>query len=255
MGPPVRIYPRIVLAAAVVAVLGVAGAAPVPGHLGELVTSAPADDLVASLTIQPGQNESRRYVVEARDARGRLVGDVIGSDILFTYLDGNVGVAGVSEAVLRRAGVGRFEGEGRELAITGRWRAEVVLRRAGRPDAWATFGVAVAPLGAPTLATGPLYPPTAASVAEGAGLYRAQCAICHGLDARGDGPLAASLSPRPSDLIVHVPQHPDSDLEGWIANGIPGTGMPAFRDRLTEEQRWSVVNYLKSLVSSAATNR
>src|SRR5215472_16634631 len=85
LGIPVRIYPRIALAAAVVAALGVAGAAPVPGHLGELVSSAPADDLVASLTIRPGQNESRRYVVEARDAAGRLVVDVIGSDILFTF--------------------------------------------------------------------------------------------------------------------------------------------------------------------------
>jgi mono/diheme cytochrome c family protein len=38
------------------------------------------------------------------------------------------------------------------------------------------------------------------SVALGEALYRARCASCHGTDARGDGPAAAKLSVRPSDL-------------------------------------------------------
>jgi mono/diheme cytochrome c family protein len=35
---------------------------------------------------------------------------------------------------------------------------------------------------------------------DGKVLYRAYCASCHGLDARGDGPMAASLKVAPSDL-------------------------------------------------------
>lgn len=33
-------------------------------------------------------------------------------------------------------------------------------------------------------------------------LYERHCASCHGVDARGDGPLASSLTPRPSDLTT-----------------------------------------------------
>ena len=95
------------------------------------------------------------------------------------------------------------------------------------------------------------HPATAASIARGAAIYQQNCAMCHGADARGDGPLAASLNPPPSNLIVHVPQHPDADLESWIANGFPGSAMPAFKDRLSEQERWDVLNYLKAQVQAA----
>ncbi len=36
--------------------------------------------------------------------------------------------------------------------------------------------------------------------AEGAVLFAENCAICHGTSARGDGPLAQGLTPRPPDL-------------------------------------------------------
>lgn len=90
------------------------------------------------------------------------------------------------------------------------------------------------------------HPATAESIASGATIFQQNCAVCHGADARGDGPLAPTLNPRPSNLIIHVPQHPDADLEGWIANGFPGSAMPAFKDKLTEQQRWDVLNYLKA---------
>ena len=35
---------------------------------------------------------------------------------------------------------------------------------------------------------------------KGADLYRAYCASCHGTDAKGGGPMAASLKTKPSDL-------------------------------------------------------
>ena len=37
---------------------------------------------------------------------------------------------------------------------------------------------------------------------KGADLFRAYCASCHGLDAKGDGPAAASLKAKPADLTV-----------------------------------------------------
>ncbi len=96
------------------------------------------------------------------------------------------------------------------------------------------------------------HPATPQSVANGAIIYRQNCATCHGVNARGNGPLAPTMNPRPADLIVHVPLHPDSDLYGWIAGGFPGSAMPAFKDKLTDQERWDVLNYLKSLTGGAA---
>ena len=38
------------------------------------------------------------------------------------------------------------------------------------------------------------------SIPAGSGLYSTYCAVCHGTDARGTGPLADSLKRRPADL-------------------------------------------------------
>jgi len=37
---------------------------------------------------------------------------------------------------------------------------------------------------------------------RGPDLFRAHCAPCHGLDAKGDGPMAPSLKSKPADLTV-----------------------------------------------------
>jgi copper transport protein len=90
-------------------------------------------------------------------------------------------------------------------------------------------------------------PATTESIARGSWIYQQQCMVCHGSDARGDGPMAQTLNPRPADLTVHINQHPDGDLYNWVTNGIPGSAMPAFKDQLSDEERWDVLNYLHSL--------
>jgi mono/diheme cytochrome c family protein len=87
------------------------------------------------------------------------------------------------------------------------------------------------------------------SIAAGAELYRAQCVSCHGVNGRGDGPLALTLNPRPADLSVHtVPGvHTDLELYDWITNGFPGSAMPAFAQILSDTQRWHLVNYIRTL--------
>ncbi len=91
------------------------------------------------------------------------------------------------------------------------------------------------------------YPPTAASLQQGERLYRAHCQVCHGPKGRGDGPVAPALRPRPADLR-RIARAPDQLLFVQITEGVPGTAMPAFRDRLTEEERWHVVNFLRHLL-------
>ncbi len=89
----------------------------------------------------------------------------------------------------------------------------------------------------------------AASVARGKVLYEEQCASCHGLTGRGDGPVAETLNPRPASLDVHMPLHPDGQAYIFISKGFPGTAMSAFESRLSEEQRWDLVNYLRALTT------
>ncbi len=93
------------------------------------------------------------------------------------------------------------------------------------------------------------FPPTADSLAIGERVYHADCQTCHGADGRGDGPQAAGMFPRPVDFWAHFGSghtHPDGRLFFWITEGMPGTGMPGFRDELTDAERWHVVNYIKT---------
>lgn len=88
---------------------------------------------------------------------------------------------------------------------------------------------------------------TGATVAAGRTTYAERCAACHGVRGRGDGPAAAGLHPPPADLLLHVSQHSEGELYFFIARGIPGTAMPAWRSVLSEQERWQLVHYLHAL--------
>jgi mono/diheme cytochrome c family protein len=69
------------------------------------------------------------------------------------------------------------------------------------------------------------------------GLYRRQCAHCHGINGDGRGPTAMILNPYPRDYrsgvfkfkTTYNPNQPsDDDLRTILHNGIPGTAMPSF---------------------------
>jgi len=89
-------------------------------------------------------------------------------------------------------------------------------------------------------------PGTVVSVQAGAELYKANCAACHGVDAKGGGPLAGTTQVPPPSLVDHAAAHPDGDLFYWIKTGRPG-GMPSFATQLSDEQIWDLVNYLRSI--------
>ena len=86
----------------------------------------------------------------------------------------------------------------------------------------------------------------AISVANGASNFTANCVLCHGPQAKGNGVLAKTLPMPPVDLLTepHTARHTAGDFFHWLTYGIPGTGMPAFADKLSEEDRWDVVNFL-----------
>lgn len=92
-------------------------------------------------------------------------------------------------------------------------------------------------------------PPNIESLASGEELYKENCVPCHGVSGAGDGPIGRTLNPPPADLTLHtVPGgHPDSRLYDWITNGFPDSVMPVFNEHLTDEERWHLVNYIRTL--------
>ena len=67
----------------------------------------------------------------------------------------------------------------------------------------------------------------------------------HGKSAMGDGPLAKTLSPTPTNLKMMSGMHPDGDF-AWKINYGRGP-MPGWKDILHEDDVWNVVNYIQSL--------
>ena len=90
------------------------------------------------------------------------------------------------------------------------------------------------------------FPPDPASLQTGGSVYERNCQTCHGASGRGDGPGGAGLDPPPADLVVHVPLHPERDLFRFVHDGVPGTSMTPLGDRLTDEEIWHVINYIRT---------
>lgn len=89
-------------------------------------------------------------------------------------------------------------------------------------------------------------PAEPASIARGKALYAGNCVVCHGPSGKGDGPKAIELNLKPSDLSSsHVAGESDGALYWKITSG--HSPMPAFQKMIADEERWNVVNYLRTL--------
>ena len=91
-----------------------------------------------------------------------------------------------------------------------------------------------------------------ASITRGKETYANYCSSCHGAKAMGDGPAAAALNPKPTNLKAMSGGHPDGDFAWKIANG--RGGMPAWQGVLNENQIWDLVNFIQNLKDKKETH-
>lgn len=100
---------------------------------------------------------------------------------------------------------------------------------------------------------------------SGAGMFKDYCAVCHGKDAKGDGPAASALKQKPANLTTLAKRHdgkfPDVYVEQVLRNGVkaPAHGDaempvwgPLFRSMDSDPEIMyvrisSFVSYIKSL--------
>ncbi|WP_426417778.1 c-type cytochrome [Aestuariirhabdus sp. LZHN29] len=89
---------------------------------------------------------------------------------------------------------------------------------------------------------------------QGMTVYRDSCMSCHGVSGRGTGPIASGLKHPPADLTNHFHEAPgkgDAYLYWRVSEGgavepfaSMDSAMPAFKNVLSEQQRWSVLVYV-----------
>jgi len=95
--------------------------------------------------------------------------------------------------------------------------------------------------------------PTPESVKTGGALYAKLCSSCHGPNGLGNGRLAAAMAAyggRPSNLTDSDWQHGSSDGEIFVVirDGVgPDFHMPKFEGKLSDEEIWHLVNYIRTL--------
>jgi cbb3-type cytochrome oxidase cytochrome c subunit len=83
-------------------------------------------------------------------------------------------------------------------------------------------------------------------IVNGQGVFNQNCAACHGLQGRGNGPNARDMIVKPANFTEpRFLTYSDAKWFWRIMEGVPGTQMPVWKLALTEEQGWYLVQFLK----------
>jgi len=91
-------------------------------------------------------------------------------------------------------------------------------------------------------------PATQGILRQGQQVYMQSCALCHGTDGRSKTNLGRSMYPPAMDLTSpHVQHWKDAELFWIIQNGVRLTGMPSWKDSISAEDTWKLVNLIHHL--------
>ena len=95
-------------------------------------------------------------------------------------------------------------------------------------------------------------PATPDAIAAGQAIYSHNCLACHGATGKGDGPAAFTCTPRPKDLSdPKIVSQTDGELFWKITQG--KKPMPTYATLLSDTDRWTVVDYIRTLEPTAST--
>ncbi len=94
----------------------------------------------------------------------------------------------------------------------------------------------------------PPIPADEKNLIEGAKVYKDHCAVCHSLPDGERTAIAEGMSPKPPHLFKGTGVTDDEPWESYwkVEGGIRMTGMPGFKDHLTETQIWQVAQLVKN---------
>lgn len=80
-------------------------------------------------------------------------------------------------------------------------------------------------------------------------IYESYCAPCHGNKGKGDGIAAAGLAVKPADHTSDIVQKQTDGALYWMISQGHGP-MPSYKTVLTDNQRWEIVNYIRTLAKN-----
>jgi len=90
-------------------------------------------------------------------------------------------------------------------------------------------------------------PSNAVSVARGEAFFKVNCLVCHGPAGLGNGKVASFFTYKPANLTLPAVQNlSDGALFLIISTGVAGR-MPALNENLMVQDRWDVINFLRTL--------
>lgn len=93
------------------------------------------------------------------------------------------------------------------------------------------------------------YPATAASMQQAKAKFQQLCVICHGDKGKGDGVAGMALKPKPANFTTTKVQSESDGAIFWkMTNG--RAPMAAYKDILTDQERWELVNYIRTFKKS-----
>jgi mono/diheme cytochrome c family protein len=86
------------------------------------------------------------------------------------------------------------------------------------------------------------------NLAAGIALYVSHCQVCHGGPDAVASPVAKGLTPNAPQLAKDGVEDDPEGVTYWkIAHGIRFTGMPAFRQSLSEKEMWQIALFAKHM--------
>lgn len=84
-----------------------------------------------------------------------------------------------------------------------------------------------------------------AATKKGKKMFNQLCVICHGTKGKGNGVAGVALNPKPTSFITKAfSSQTDGALFWKITEG--NAPMAAYKDLLTEIERWQLINYLRT---------